>query len=889
MLTAAVDLDLARGHWLSRRTIAWPRSAVPAGVVAEELDWTLHCSPAGGIDPTRREPVTWTTLPLIPTRSGLPNDQAARHPHLADSVCLTVPASDDLVGLLCGQLVVTAHLPSGILIEASGLQTACLLDEVFAAAADAELGATWADGAPTLRVWAPTAHSVHALVWVAARSLEDRPERVPMTRAADGTWSITGTPAWRGARYLYAVTVFAPSYGRVVENRVTDPYGVGLTLNSTHSVCLDIDDPKLQPAQWRDTASPPLADPVDQVIYELHVREFSRADKTVPAHLRGTFAAFAEEGRGTRHLRRLAAAGLTSVQLLPIFDYSSVEEDPCRRVNHDFDALRAAGPASDAQQRAIAENPRPAFNWGYDPWHYQVPEGSYVSEASLSPGGRIREARLMVGALHALGLRVILDQVYNHTDGEGQGGTSVLGRLVPGYYHRRTDEGDIARSTCCPNVATEHLMAGKLMVDSVVHWARHYRVDGFRFDLMGHHSRDNMLAIRAALDALTLAEDGVDGRSITMHGEGWDFGEVAGNARFVQASQGQLGGTHIATFSDRLRDAVRGGGPFDEDPRKQGFGTGLAGAPNGAAVNGDAHAQHQQLLHDTDLIQLGLAGNLREFIFTSARTRQRIRGDEVPYKDGVAGYADAPDEVINYVDAHDNETLFDALTLKLPVDEPMAHRVRANTLALALATLGQSPVLWQAGSDFLRSKSLDRNSYDSGDWFNYLDFSLTDNGFGAGLPPASDNRAAWVHMRPLLANPALKPRPADMRHAHELALDVLRLRSSSRLFRLGDPALVHRKVSFPVSGTWAQEPGVIVMALDDEQGRRVDPRFSAIAVFFNANPWPVRQPAPALAGHPWTLHPVQAAGVDDVVRHARFDDGVVFVPAWTAAVFVRPR
>src|SRR5690606_32613604 len=132
--------------------------------------------------------------------------------------------------------------------------------------------------------------------------------------------------------------------------------------------------------------------------------------------------------------------------------------------------------------------------------------------------------------------------------------------------------GSVETSTCCQNVATEHEMAEKLMADSVPTWATDYGVDGFRFDLMGHHSRDNMVAVREALDALTLEDDGVDGESVYVYGEGWNFGEVADKARFRQATQGQLDGTGIGTFSDRLRDAVRGGGTFDEDQREfQGF------------------------------------------------------------------------------------------------------------------------------------------------------------------------------------------------------------------------------------------------------------------------------------------------------------------------------
>ncbi len=886
MVGAASDLTLARGTWLDATTIAWPRRSLPPGADAADLDWTLHWAPSGGIDPAAPEPVAWSCLPLTPLPGGLPLDLADRFPHLADAVALAVPAGPDLAEVVKGQVVVVVQHASGRVADCSGLQLAPLIDALYPDAVEATLGATWAGGVPTLRVWAPTARSVSALVWERGRRLDKAPRRRPMTPAPDGTWSVVGEPGWAGGRYQYAATVYAASFDRVVENRVTDPYSVALTINSTHSVLADLDDPALAPGVWADTPSPPLAHPVDQVIYELHVRDFSIADKAVPEALRGGYLAFAHDGNGRRHLAELARAGLTSVQLLPIFDYASVDEDPCRQEQPDRDRLKAAAPDSELQQR-YARTARPSFNWGYDPWHFQVPEGSYASEAAAGGAGRVVEARTMIGSLHALGLRVVLDQVYNHTNGEGQGATSVLGRLVPGYYHRRDDRGAVAHSTCCPNLATEHRMAEKLMVDSVVHWARHYRVDGLRFDLMGHHSRDNLLAVRAALDALTFERDGVDGAGITLYGEGWDFGEVAGNARFVQATQGQLGGTGIATFSDRLRDAVRGGTPWDPDPRLQGFVTGLAGAPNGSPANGTPAAQAERLRAATDVIQLGLAGNLRSYAFRSARTGRPICGDEVPYCNAFAGYADAPDEVITYVDAHDNETLFDALTLKLPADEPMAHRVRANTLALALATWGQSPVMWHAGSDFLRSKSLDRNSYDSGDWFNYLDFTLHDNGFGAGLPPAAENRDTWFLKGPLLADPSLKPRPDDMRLAHACALDVLRVRASSRLFRLRDADQIQRKLTFPVSGTWAQVAGVIVMHLDDRAGSRVDERWSGLCVAFNANPWPVHQQAAQLRKDEWRLHPVQAAGADDLVRAARCDDGVLSVPGRTAAVFVR--
>ena len=316
------------------------------------------------------------------------------------------------------------------------------------------------------------------------------------------------------------------------------------------------------------------------------------------------------------------------------------------------------------------------YNWGYDPWHYTTPEGSYATD----PDGttRIVEYREMVEALNETGLRVVMDVVYNHTTASGQDPKSVLDKVVPGYYHRLDADGDIETSTCCQNTATEHRMMEKLMVDSVVTWAKQYKVDGFRFDLMGHHSKANMLAVRAALDALTLAEDGVDGKSIYLYGEGWNFGEVQNNARFVQATQLNMAGTGIGTFNDRLRDAVRGGGPFDTDPRLQGFATGLSFDPNGADQGDDPHAK---LLLEQDQIRVGLTGNLRDYEF-EGMDGTIITGADVDYNGSPAGYTDDPQEAITYVDAHDNETLFDALQYKLPADTTMAERVRAQVVGV---------------------------------------------------------------------------------------------------------------------------------------------------------------------------------------------------------------
>ncbi|MFT3971643.1 MAG: pullulanase-type alpha-1,6-glucosidase [Micropruina sp.] len=885
------DLTLAPGHWVRRGLIAWPADGVPSGVDPSGLDWQLHWSPDGGIDPDAREPVAWETDEVSLDADGLPEDVLAERPQLRGYLCLRLrpETAAQAEQMLRGQVVLSLHQASGRLVNAGSLQLPGVLDDVYVAAVDARLGLSWQDGVPSLRLWAPTARDVRLRLWGAADDLHDPGRSLPATREPDGCWAVAGRPDWLAARYHWEVTVYAPSGRRVVTNQVTDPYSVSLTVNSTHSVVVDLGAPELAPAQWRTAPQPRLGHAVNQVIYELHVRDFSISDKSVPAEERGSFLAFTRDSLGTRHLKRLADAGLNTVQLLPTFDNASVEEAKERQQRPPKADLRAAPADSPRQQRLIALTvTNSPYNWGYDPWHYQAVEGSYcASLASAEGSGRVHEFRAMIGALHGLGLRVVLDQVFNHTASYGQNTKSVLDRIVPGYYHRLSPLGFTEHSTCCPNVATEHAMAQKLMVDSVLLWARDYKVDGFRFDLMGHHSRANMLAVRAALDALTPERDGVDGRAVTLYGEGWNFGEVADDARFVQARQGNLAGTGIGTFNDRLRDAVRGGGPFDDDPRGQGFGTGLFTASNEAPLNGDGYHQRDRLLLDTDIIQLGLTGNLRDYWLPANSRRTFVRGDELEYNGQPAGYATEPDEVINYVDAHDNETLFDALTLKLPIETPMADRVRVNTLCLALATLGQGPVLWHAGTDILRSKSLDRNSYNSGDWFNFLDWTMTDNGFGAGLPPEGDNGPKWDYFRPLLADVALKPTPAHVAEAHAQALDLLRLRASTRLFRLACGHAIRTKMTFPLSNTAHQIPGVIAMRIDDSVGDRSQDDWSNLVAIFNATGLPVRLAVPGLDRR-HVLHPVQARGHDVVVKGARVDGEWARVPARSYAVFVRP-
>jgi pullulanase-type alpha-1,6-glucosidase len=880
-------LGQAQAHWIDASTLAWP-PALLGGADPADLAWRLHHAPDASLEVADGAVSGGEAADLALVPGGLTEAQRARFPHLADYVALRLEAPrGDVESWLKGELAVGQY-DGDDLTAATGVQVPGVLDDLYAArAADRALGATWQGNRPSLAVWAPTAQQVALLRWPdrkGAVDLSAEPERQAMVRESDGSWTLRGHPQWEDDAYLYEVTVYAPSTGAVETNLVTDPYSVALTVGSTHSVLVDLDDPRWQPQQWR-TAKQPVVEPVDQTIYELHVRDFSWHDATVPEERRGTYLAFAEpRSAGREHLRALADAGLTTIHLLPTFDIATIEEDRAAQATPGCDL--ASFPPDSPEQQACLEPIRDTdgFNWGYDPLHWSAPEGSYATDPH--GGARVAEFRTMVGALHADGLQVVLDQVFNHTSASGQDPKSVLDRVVPGYYHRLDATGAVETSTCCQNVATEHAMAEKMMVDSVVVWARDHKVDGFRFDLMGHHSRETMLAVREALDALDKRHDGVDGSKVYLYGEGWNFGEVADNRLFTQATQGQLGGTGIGTFSDRLRDAVRGGGPFDEDPRIQGFGTGAFVDPNGAPVNGDEAAQLARARHQADLVRLGLAGNLRDYAFlTSAGVVQR--GDELDYNGRPAGYADSPEEVITYVDAHDNETLWDALTYKLPTGTPMADRVRMNTLALATTALAQTPSFWHAGADLLRSKSLDRNSYNSGDWFNTLDWTGQDNGFGHGLPAAGDNADKWGFQQPLLADPALQPTADDVAQATAAAQDLLRLRFSTQLFRLGDADLIEQKVSFPGSGPDAP-PGVVTMLVDDTVGRDVDRRLDGVLVVFNATPEAVAVAVPDLAGERYALSEVQRRGSDAVVKGTTWDraTGTVTVPARTVAVLV---
>jgi pullulanase-type alpha-1,6-glucosidase len=562
-----------------------------------------------------------------------------------------------------------------------------------------------------------------------------------------------------------------------------------------------------------------------------------------------------------------------------VFDIASVNED--KSTWQWPGDLSIYPPDSDQQQAAVSRiADYDAYNWGYDPYHYGTPEGSY-STVPDSPR-RIEEFREMVKALSGMGLRVIMDVVYNHTHASGIDDSSVLDKIVPGYYHRLNEDGFVETSTCCPNTATEHAMMERLMVDDLVHWAVDFKVDGLRFDLMGHHMRRNMERARDALHALTLEKDGVDGQSIYLYGEGWDFGEVQGNRRGVNATQANMTGTGIGTFNDRIRDAVRGGSAFS-DRREQGYATGLFLDPNG--YNGAGPSERERLLASQDRIRIGMAGNLRNFMFVDHRGTET---DGWRYEN--VGYAGDPQETINYVSAHDNETFFDKIQYAAPAAATLDDRVRMQNLALSVVALGQGIPFFHAGSDMLRSKSMDADSYNSGDWFNKLDWSYQTDNFGVGLPVASKNRDRWGIIGPLLAREDITPGQDDIVRTVHHFREMLAIRKSSPLFRLRTAEDVIARVHFYNTGR-DQVPGLIVMSVSDEvEGLRpIDPDVRGFVVLLNAAKDAVTFGRDDWRGGSFELHPVQADSYDAVVREASFDagEGAFTVPGRTAAVFVQ--
>lgn len=891
-------------HWVSADLILYN---APEDASTVELRYALDASirPTDDLDVEGGEVVELTA-----SSDELPGPIAQKFPHLATRGRFIVDASalDQVRSIARAQLVVVARGEDGMPIAATRVQIPGALDDLFTYTGP--LGLSFAGQVPTLRLWAPTAHSVRLIRYDEATEVEKATMNFD---DQTGVWSLEGEASWYGQQYRFEVSVYHPATDKVEQFVVTDPYSVSLSVNSAYSQILDLEnDPALKPAGWDTLAIPPLRAEEDVTIYEAHIRDFSVFDATVPADHRGKYLAFTHDGQGGRalsdgmsHLRDLAQSGLSVFHLLPSFDIATVDERADKRVevSDSFERLcmlnsdipmatcvehgslpiaqvldRLDPTSTDAQEIATWMASLDGFNWGYDPYHYTVPEGSYATD----PDGptRILEFRQMVSSLAGYGLRAALDVVYNHTNASGPAEKSVLDKVVPGYYHRLNPEtGAVERSTCCDNTASEHAMMEKLMVDSLVTWARDYKIGAFRFDLMGHHMVRNMLAAKEALFPID--------PNIYLYGEGWNFGEVQDGRRGPNAIQANMAGTGIGTFNDRLRDAVRGGGPFDAAAalrQTQGFATGLYHAPN--ELNAGDTSEQAKLNELTDLVRLGMAGNLKDFRMVN-RLGTAVRGISIPYNGSPAGYTDDPQESVNYVSKHDNQTLFDIGAYKLATATPMAERVRRQNLAVATTVLGQGIPFLHMGVDLLRSKSMERDSYNSGDWFNRVDWTRSTNNWNVGLPNAEKDMGNYATIGPILADTAIAPTTAHITAAAEHLKELLQLRRSTVLLRLRTKAQVMSRVDYLNVGP-DQVPGLIVQSISDGAcaGEDLDPNRDGIVVVVNGTPNEQIFDIDYAGLQPHALH---ASSADSVLRGASVSGNELRVPPLTTAVFELPQ
>lgn len=871
------SLAFASAHWLSATTLAWP--GVPASGAGYKLFYAMNGGLAATPDATSGLAGADGSFTLTP--AALPEATRQKYPQLSGATGLRLSDADAarVSQLASGQFAIAQYDGAGNLVQVTSLQTAGMLDDVFAArAAQAQLGVSFnAQGVPTFRVWAPTAKSVALNVYQDANGAGAA--AYPMTRdAASGVWAYTAPDAgWTNrAYYTYTVKVLSRwANNGLVTNTVTDPYSLSLNANSTRSFVANLDSPALKPAGWDDQRIPKLDAPTDIALYELHIRDFSAQDTTVPAAHRGKYLAFTDaDANPMRHLKSLQKAGLSHVHLLPSFDFASVNEAGCVTPS----IPNAGADWTDQQAAVAAVQDSDCFNWGYDPVHYNAPEGSYASNAN-DGAARVREFRAMVQGLHETGLRVTMDVVYNHTSQSQQGPLSVLDRIVPTYYYRLGANGSILNDSCCADTAQENTMMGKLMIDSVSLWARQYKVDSFRFDIMGFTPLDLLKRLQTSVNQAA-------GRDIYLYGEAWNFGNVANDARFVQARQANMAGTGIGSFNDRMRDAVRGGGCCDGGSAlvtQQGFINGVWYDPNA-----QANQSRDDALRLADMVRVSLSGTLRDYRFTDRFGSLRSNA-QIDYFGQQAGFAASPSEVINYIEAHDNQTLFDINAFRLPQSTTLSDRVRVQNLGASIVLLAQGVPFIHAGQEILRSKSLDRDSYNAGDWFNRLDYSYASNNFGVGLPMAGPNQDNWGIMAPILRNPLIKPDTRAILSAKAAFEDLLAIRKDTTLFRLRSAQDVIERLKFHNVGP-DQVPGVIVMSIDGKDaGSYPGAQYKSVVVVFNVDKAAKTIAVPELKGRKLQLHRIQQNGSDEVVKASSFASasGSFSIPARTTAVFVQ--
>lgn len=494
-----------------------------------------------------------------------------------------------------------------------------------------DLGATYHTDCTVFKVWSPIAEEMKVVLYSSYDAKTGT--EYNMRKSLQGVWELTLTGDYKNQYYNYKATIAG------TERETPDPYAKGATANGQKGMIVDF--ASINPEGWENHQLPEPLKATESVIYEMHVRDFS-VDHNSGIANKGKYLAFTEGGTktadglstGLDHLKEL---GITHLHLLPVYDFASVDETK-----------------------------KDQYNWGYDPFLYNVPEGSYSTDA-YDGTVRIKEFKEMVKALHENDIRVVMDVVFNHTY---QTGNSPFDILVPKYYYRTDKQGNYTNGSGCGNeTASEKAMVRKFIVDSVKFWATEYKIDGFRFDLMALHDIDTMKEVEQTLREIN--------PNILIYGEPWTGGESALSpaSQLRKGSQRRL---RIAVFNDDMRNAIKG----DND----GIGVGF--------VNGASGLENE--------ISKGIAGSIQ-------------------YNDKVKGFTEQPGETINYVSSHDNLTLFDKLEKSNP-KLSKAEREKMNRLAISIILTSEGIPFIQGGTEILRTKGGNHNSYNAGDSINKLDW-----------------------------------------------------------------------------------------------------------------------------------------------------------------------
>jgi pullulanase len=859
-------------HWVNKTTIMWNRDVSNVKLYAANDGAKISANDDGSV-------AGGTVVAELSAASSAP-----AIPYLTNFKGYSLSLADDVIkALLKKELVIVGQESDGKLYG-TRLQTADVLDALYTTenddANEAKLGLTYASGNVTTSVWAPTAKNVELRIFDANLKLETTKSFTE--NKVTGVWNYTAPKAELDRKfYRFRVTVFNAMTNKTEVLEVTDPESVSLSTNGLYSQFVDLNDTDLKPTGWDSHTIPAATSPEAMSIYELHVRDFSVSDQSTPAAHRGKYLAFTDTNSApVKHLKSLADAGLTHVHLLPMFDGSSVKEDPAKQINLDSYVFELCAVAnsdlvcdgaeknnvtlrsvfqkyagdSDKQRKLLdVFKDLDGFNWGYDPEHFNAPDGALATD-SKGPA-RILEARAMNMALHNLGLRVTYDMVYPHMAAAGvEAGNSTFDKIVPGYYFRQNIiTGAVETATGAgPDTATEHAMMGKFVVDSLTQWAAQYKVDSFRFDQGGYMPKSLLVK---ALDAVKVVAP-----TTYFYGEGWTAGGSSSTRIAERASQKPLAGTGIGTFNDVLRNPLR----------------------QFALVNGGG----------LDAVRAGLAGNLTEF-------KLKTKSGSTIKASTVGAYNLDPQEAINYADVHDDSALWDWMQKPnvLPANTNVENRVRIQDLTLSVPILSQGVPFFHAGSELLRSKSMTSDSYNAGDWFNLIDYTKQTNNWMVGLPPKSDVSDADVLLA--FADLQAKPTPVLIQKSSDVFTEFLKISKSSPLFSLTTAADVIDRVGFHDGGT-TQKDNLIVMSIDDGVGKvngtttdraDLDSSVDAILVVFNGSASAVTQQVLTSSG--FVLHSVLKSSVDEVVRTASFAEGTgggsFTVPAYTTAVFVKPQ